>query len=335
MVGRATRKRWFWHAVRLGVCVLALWWVLEHLAWAGILAAWRGSDKHLLAVAFVVFLPAPVIQAARFEWMLRAQGIAISLWQSLKLSYTGAFFNLFVPAGSVGGDVVKAYYAAQHTSLKTEAVAGVLLDRVLGLAGFLLFGAVGFAIKLDERTHDVGWLIGGMLVCLAFAGVLIVSRSARGALGVERMASHFPFADKVKRLCRAALRLRECWSLSIAAVIATLVSQVFILGAFSVAAIALGMRGDVVAYFACLSVSLVVAAIPISPGGLGTMEAAMMFFLVGADLGGREQVILLALTMRAIQLFWALPGGVTFLTGACRPDPVKLARLQAEMVREA
>jgi hypothetical protein len=266
------------------------------------------------------------LQSIRFVWMLKAQDITISYWESLKLSYTGNFFNNFVPAGAVGGDVVKAYYVAQHTDQKTEAVTAVLLDRAVGLLSLALFAAGGLALRFDDKTRAVTLWLAVLLSALAFGAAIVFSRRLRSLFRLEEIAARLPLAAQVQRIGRATLRLREHKSITLAALLSTFVLQAFVLVSGGVAAIGLGMKPDMVAYFAYLSIALIVAAIPISPGGLGTMEATMAVFLVD-EFGVFGQVILLALTIRAIQLFWALPGGVAYLTGACRPDPAKLAQL--------
>ena len=70
--------------------------------------------------------------SARFVWLLRAQGIYIGYWEGIKLTYAGNFFN-FVMVGTTGGDLFKAFYVAQHTRYKLEAVTTIFLDRVVGL----------------------------------------------------------------------------------------------------------------------------------------------------------------------------------------------------------
>ena len=324
-------KRWLWHGVRIAVCAVALAWVFGRLNWDEVSQVWQASDKGLVGVAFVIFLPVGIIQSLRFVWMLKAQDITISYWESLKLCYTGNFFNLFVPAGSVGGDVVKAYYVAQHTTRKTEAITAVFLDRVVGLASFMLFAIVGCGLKLeDPRTRTVAiWLLVMAGVGVVGAGVLF-SRRLRSRFRLDALMHRLPLTEQLRRVAAATLRMREHLPVAAGALVATFVLQAFVLSSFAVVAVGLGMKSDPVAYFVYLAIALIVAAIPISPGGLGTMEAAMTFFLADGRYGSDAQVVLLAAAMRVIQLAWALPGFGAFLAGACRPDPEKLAQLRIE-----
>ena len=83
-------------------------------------------------LAILIFLPVPILQSIRLVWMLAVQDVKLSYWNAIKLSYAGNFFNFALP-GTVGGDVIKAYYVTRFTHHKTEAVTTIFLDRVVGL----------------------------------------------------------------------------------------------------------------------------------------------------------------------------------------------------------
>src|SRR5439155_7274092 len=61
-----------------------------------------------------------------------AQDLPFTVTDSIRLGLVGFFFNTFLP-GSVGGDLIKAWYIAGEQSRRTVAVSTVLIDRVLGL----------------------------------------------------------------------------------------------------------------------------------------------------------------------------------------------------------
>ena len=47
--------------------------------------------------------------------------IRLTQSRTFVLNMVGAFYNSFMP-GSTGGDLIKAYYAAKHTTHKVRAV---------------------------------------------------------------------------------------------------------------------------------------------------------------------------------------------------------------------
>ncbi|MDA0842098.1 MAG: lysylphosphatidylglycerol synthase transmembrane domain-containing protein, partial [Planctomycetota bacterium] len=85
-----------------------------------------------IAMAAVCLLVGICVTALRWYLLLKAQGIRISYWNSLRLTFVGIFFNTFMPGGT-GGDLVKAYYVWDSGSKRAAAVTTVFLDRVIGL----------------------------------------------------------------------------------------------------------------------------------------------------------------------------------------------------------
>ena len=120
----------------------------------------------------------------------------------------GVFYNTFLP-GSVGGDLLKAYFIAkEHPERKARAIATVIADRALGLFGLILFVAVLGSLAWaggDERiiaNPDLQWLIklmagiagGSILGFLLWAtcrnGASSASRGGSG--GSPRSAGRWP-----------------------------------------------------------------------------------------------------------------------------------------------
>jgi len=71
--------------------------------------------------------------------LLEAQDIHMGQGRAFVLNMVGSFYNSFMP-GSTGGDLVKAYYAAKHTTHRTRAVMTVIIDRILGLLALIILG---------------------------------------------------------------------------------------------------------------------------------------------------------------------------------------------------
>ncbi len=299
----------------------------------GVPTVWRQSNRRLLLLSFLVFGPVPVIAAVRFKWMLRAQDIRIGTWEAIKLHYAGSFFN-FVMIGTTGGDVFKAYYVAQHTRHKVEAVTAVLLDRVVGLIGIVLLAAVSMTFKLDDpRIRRLSVWILLMLGAMAVGLLIFYMPGLRERLRPQDRLRWLPGIDKILRIDRAVLRMREHPGIVAGAFGLTFVLQAVAVGAFYIWGLAMGMRPEWPSYYAYIGVSLVVAAVPVTPMGLGTMEAALILFLRGVY-GTKGQVIFLALGIRVVQLIWSLPGVLVPLTGAHRPSADRVRALEAEMAKE-
>lgn len=138
----------------------------------------RSVSWSALAVAVVICAVGVLVTIFRWYLLVRAQDLPFSLYDAIRLGMLGFFFNACLP-GSVGGDLVKAAFLAREQSRRTQAVATVILDRIIGFAGLfwlaaLLGGSLYISGALDsymteERTR---WtfrtiLLGACGICAA------------------------------------------------------------------------------------------------------------------------------------------------------------------------
>jgi uncharacterized protein (TIRG00374 family) len=287
----------------------------------GLISVWRKSGKLLLVAGIGCFLLVPLLQGVRLRWLLVCQRIDLGLWQSVKLSFAGNFLNFAAPFGSTAGDVFKAYYAALHTSRKTEAATTVFIDRAVGLG--TLLATVAFVALVTASTSRLAPLRSYLLVLTAVpvTGVLLyMSPVVRRARIVRAVVARLPKLDQLKRIDATAQTLLAQKGILLLSVVATVALQALAAATFVCIALALGMNVlsasalDIYAYF---SAGEIVKAIPGPPQGLGTAELAYAYFFAG--LGGASQIVSAAIGVRLVNLLCALPGLAVVATGAYRP----------------
>jgi uncharacterized protein (TIRG00374 family) len=163
----------------------ALWEVFQKVnAWWFVLA---------VALMGIVCL----LGIVRWRMILRVQGLELSFWRTTSIFFVGAFFNAFL-LGSTGGDVIKAWYVAHETHhKKAEAVATVVVDRLIGLLALFVLTLIMMAIY-HHRVFDDPKLITFSIITLTF----VLSCVAVTVLGFWR-----GFADKVPGLRKRLQRL--------------------------------------------------------------------------------------------------------------------------------
>ena len=167
-----------------------------------------------LMLATVLYVGIIVGQYIRWWMLVQALGLPFRLRDAFRLGMVGTFYNTFLP-GSIGGDIMKAYFIAKgEPQRKAAAVATVVADRLLGLFGLLLFGgAVGGSFWLagdpninhPEKGAPLRVII---VVCGALAAIGALSYSVIALLPPTAKQR---FAGRLAKIRRFGPTLSELW----------------------------------------------------------------------------------------------------------------------------
>jgi len=286
----------------------------------------------VVAALGAMMLQSP-LGAVRWRLLLAVQGIRITFWESLRLTYIGWFFNNWLP-GATGGDFVKAYYIAAQTHHKAEAVTVVFLDRFLGLVSVCIVGAVALLASLDDpRVRIAQIVMGTFMAGVVAATTVFYSRWLRNLLRVDRLIARLPLAKIVARVDQALLVYRDHKRKVATAVLYSWGTQVASILAIWWVAVGLGSRADWYHYFLNMPVVWIGWALVPVPGGFGVAESLMQH-LFGPDvLGGGSalpvgEAATLALAMmlayRLVQMTVSLPGAVFYLARRTTVSPTHM-----------
>ena len=297
----------------------------------GFLSTIAAARPGLLAVAAVAFTLPVGILAVRWWYLLRIQRIRISLWESVRLTYLGTFFNFIVP-GAVSGDLVKAYYVSRHTDKTAAVLVSVFVDRVIGLLEFAIMPAVAMSILLAAglATRELRMpaiAVASVLATVAVSMSLLLSPRLRAALHLQTLLRRLPLQRQLAMAGQAAALYGRRLKTLAAALGITMGSQVIFIFAIFLVGQALGLPVPWHVYYVYVPLIYIVAAVPISPGGLGVVEALFVQFFAPAGAGTTE-TLAMVLMCRVLQLFCSLPGLLVALTGPKLPDRKEM---QAEL----
>ncbi len=294
-------------------------------------------NRQLALLAILIFLPVPILSAQRLIWMLGIQDVRLSLWNSVKLTFVGNFFNFALP-GTTGGDLIKAYYLTRFTHRKTEAVTTIFLDRIIGLLGLVLLAGALMVTSWDEQQF--GALARPLLlVCavLALGATFIFSERMRTWLRLGDLVRALPagIGDQVRRVGLATIALRHHKSNLALSFLITAVLQSIVMVSAACMAWALDMQGSLGYFVVYVAVGFLIAAIPIAPPqAFGVLEYFYVYVFTRGQVNSASQAVALALAVRLIQLVWSLPGLLVPLLGAHLPSTRELADMEAQVERE-
>ncbi len=272
----------------------------------------------LLAIACMGVVA--VCGTIRWQWILRVQGLDLPLRRVFSINFIGAFFNTFM-LGATGGDVMKAWYVARETHhKKAEAVATVIVDRVIGLLVLFLIALV-MMLSFWHRVYDDARL----RTFIVFTLLFVVGTVAITALsfwkgfadclpGLRALLQRLPKYETMRRMVKAC-RVYASHPGVLAKTVAITV-PVHGLSMLAIVFIGKGLgitSASLVDYFLYLPIINAISAIPISISGFGVREGmyVAMFSRVGVP-----GAVALALSLLGYfaNLFWSLVGAGFYVT---------------------
>ena len=327
--------------VKLAIAAGLLIYIYKKYDFAGAVPLIINADKLLLLVALLGFFLSLMTIGVRLWYLMRVQEIPIGLWEMIRLTFLGQFFNAVVP-GTVGGDMVKAFYAAKHTPHKGAALITVFIDRLMGLTELALLAGTMLLMVLATGQRSLQELQTPGIACVvALAAVLglmvfLFSRRFRRFFGLEKAYSKLSIAHHFESAADAAHRFRERKGALVLALFFSLIAHsLWIVGVMLIGR-ALGIEAAWYHYFVFIPLIYIIGAIPLTPGGVGFVEAIYAAFFVPVivtTMGVSEgeagaQIVVLALTVRLFDIIRGLPGVIVVITGTRIP---KADVLEAEL----
>ncbi len=257
-----------------------------------------------------------------FRWwlLLRSEGSTLPYHFVLRVHVAGPALGTVLPT-SVGGDLLRVGYTTQAGAVEA-ALATVLSDRILGVAGLLII--CDFAsLLLLARTGSPGLLaLAG--AASAMVGLFLLTLMVEPVYDVlSRLATRVRFLRLGQRLVRVADGVRRyrtrprliLQTLGLSVLLWLVHSLVwYLLGA------GIGSPAPLLRYLVCVPLVALSAMLPISVGGLGVRENSLVILMGHFGTPGTSAAAV-ALLFLGVRAFYALVGVLLFIALRRRPHP--------------
>jgi len=295
-----------------------------HADWGYMLANLRPWPWLLgLAVYFVAI----GLSVFKWQYLLNTLDVRVPYPSLFRHNLVGLFFaNLL---NMIGADVARGWDLARdmegRPGVNALIAVSVLVDRLVGLAAFLVAAVVGLAYAVVGLGRaDMGWLLTTMIVVLAgyaLAFALLMSQRLRGLvekvfrLGplVRLLPLYRRLSDSVQVYRTHAGALVVAFGLGLATVAGTCVVNYL-------AALTVGADVPAVWVFILTPLTAFVPFIPSIAAGLGVNQG--VFVALYSSLTGllsASDALAMSLAMQIIIYAASLPGGVLWLVKRSRP----------------
>jgi len=281
----------------------------------------------VLVCALPVCLLAVTITILRWRLLIVALGLSFSTRQVLRAGFLGYLANL-LPLGLVAGDSLKAVMLShRNPEHKTEAVASVLVDRVIGLYALLLLAALASLLlpaaalaRLSpaDRTTIV-WLCRSVQAAtiVSTTGLVLMLIPAVTQSRLWDLLEHLPLAGRVLHKLVGAMRAyRRRVDLLLLAIGISLIIHLCYIAAVALMARSIGIppaqQPSVGSIFVIVPPSMIAGALPI---GIYETVITLLFRAASPPSAPENVGLLIALAYRIIQILIATIGLGYWLSG--------------------
>lgn len=315
-------------ALNIGVKLLVSCGLILYLAsgmdWQKLGEVFARIAPSFFATAVLFFVLSNCLGAVQWFLLLRAHDLRVNFKQALVFYFVGVFFNN-VLLGNIGGDAMRIYDIRRLTGQSSGGVAATIMDRFIGLFSTCTLALLAYPL-LTEVPKDS---LVAILVPVWWGLVVILAMGLSRRIGsfLERQIVRFTpslVGDLISRLRRSIVVYRHRIPLLLCVWLISLVVQLCRILVYWSAGMAIGMDPGLF-YFVCFQpVAAIVAALPISIGGLGVRENTLveLFAYLGI---GKEVSTAMSLLGYLAGIVASLLGGIAFVIRRASPSSAPAA----------
>lgn len=239
----------------------------------------------------------------------------LKYWPAFVIRQTGFTISNAVPAGGALGLALQYAMLNSYSVPGTVATSGIAITSVWSVFITLVLPILGVLAALTTGTVQQAWVVAGIVGVLVIGAVVLIfwlilrSESSAQAVGRWTARAGAPLTRRMKSepdISGSILRFRgEIVDVVKARWLWISVSNLLVsIAQFSVLYVSIRAVGGVEASsftvfagFAAFSISRLASMIPVTPGGLGTVDAALIGLLITFGLN-RETAVASALVWR-------------------------------------
>jgi uncharacterized protein (TIRG00374 family) len=260
--------------------------------------------------------------ALLYRTILRQMGHPVRVFVVAEVTMATFLISHLVPGGSAAGTAVNVdAMQDQGVPASTTAVA-VLLTSLISAVAILILFAAGLAYSLAKRSLPFAYVTTAAIALPILAGLigLVVLASFRPSLaasagrllgrGIHRLRRSVDpeaLAGRARGLARQARRVfdRRAFSIALGFGVANWLVDAFVLYLMF---LAVGFHQHFGAVLVAYSIANLLAVIPLTPGGLGIVEATLVALSI--PFGAPRQIAVVAVIgYRLIEFWLPLPVG--------------------------
>ena len=267
-----------------------------------------GFDWTAVFLVWMLQSALPFVQAQRWRLIAATLGAKLPFASAIANVYIGQFFNQVLPS-SIGGDAVRVWRLARLMPVPV-ALSSVALDRVMALLAVPIMLMIGSGML--ARIMPAGPLRWSLFAIMAAAACGLVAFLWADRIPLPGRVDRSRLVEIGRATSSAARRLFAAPGCLARTVLLSITIHVGVGTSLWILARALGVEAPLSAFLLLAPLITMVTTIPISIGGWGVREGAMVTALSLLDV---QPSIALAISIQfgLIMMVVGLPGGAIML----------------------
>jgi uncharacterized protein (TIRG00374 family) len=259
---------------------LLIFWILRGTNLREIWMALWSADKRLLLLALSLSFLNLYLRALRWQLLLKSKQVNAPITFLIKSLLVGIFFDNLMPS-VIGGDLVRTFDSWRLAKRKADAIAVIIVDRMLGVSALIVFALVAL-IYYSRMTTGLSapykWVIlaAGFIILALW---IIFMAPGRNADLIAKI--RFPLSKKIQnafeKLINAFLSFRGYKKILTRAFILSMILQAFAVTTFFIIGKALNIHAPFHSYFLIIPLAFFVMMVPVSINAIGIRENIFVF----------------------------------------------------------
>jgi uncharacterized membrane protein YbhN (UPF0104 family) len=276
------------------------------LDYARVLSYWRLlNGVWILGALGILFLEMCLLAGVRLKLMLVSVDARRPLTTTAHIALCGFFFEQ-VTIGFVGGDAIRLWLLRRTHVPFGRAIQALLLDRACGFASLVLLSLIGVQALLplvEESVREVITVALGAFVAAGLLGIAVIVVLTKVLRPTKLSAYWQRFGLSEHPVSMATLAI---------VFILAVATQLLNVLVFWMLGQSLGLPTALQQWFIVAPTVLLVSMLPISIGGWGVREGAMVVALHGFGISA-EDALLPSVLFGLCAVLATLPGGILWV----------------------
>lgn len=265
-------RRWLVTTAKLATAVAMFFLLLRAIDRAELGRLLASASYSYLLLGIGIYVPLMFLSALRWRRICAYLRIELPLGFSVLAYLEATAFNIIVP-GSIGGEALRSIRAARLSGKLRSSIISVIIDRAMNFAAIVAFAAALLpSASFADRVPGLAFVLAavGASIVIAVVALFVVHRAA--GLRRHRLIRE---AVRISLLCRRAFARPSRFVVLVSLSAGVQACNVALLW---IAFVATGAEPARLFDLAIITMAgMLATALPISFGGLGVREGAMIW----------------------------------------------------------